>query len=599
MKGTVVATWLRTCRKLYNDEVVDRAMESEGWETSRIFSPLEDVEDSKIKRVIENIASGIGLNSKKLWMEIGKSNIMSFHEDFPAFFQHENMYSFFKSMFHVHVVMTKKFKGAKPPILNIDPVSNRQAIFTYSSNRGMFDYFLGLIQGSCEFFKEDIQIDELERRNDFLKLKLTFNKDIYYKRVYKFNKLLSLGFIKKLEAKVAIFTFLVSIIGTLPVLGANNILKGLIISLVSSIASFMGTYFLIRPKNMIEETIRQINNHNYNEDSDIETNDFFEDIFRSLKGYKEVIKADFVEFKGVTDEMNNFVNNINNISDTMKITSDEIAGVVEQVADGAVSQAQNTEGTALALNENVQMLKRIVENENINKEELEKAIEKINNSYENVQKTSNNILNTLEKFQGVKDKGLNLQGRANDITNIVLIVSQISEQTNLLALNASIEAARAGEQGRGFAVVAEEVRKLAEQTKTAVEDINSNLAEFVGDIRDLVNSIGNQYDVLESETTSLETVKNISYEANKSIQTVSSSMIKTINELNKEADSIASIYENIESLAAIAEENSASSEEVSASVNNYTNELKKLVDNIDKFQKITQIFKGELVKYKI
>lgn len=599
MKGTVVATWLKTCRKLYNDEIVDRAMESAGWETSRIFSPLEDVEDSRIKRVIEDIASGAGLDSKKLWMEIGKSNIMSFHEDFPAFFQHENMYSFFKSMFNVHVVMTKKFKGAKPPILNINPISSRQAIFTYSSNRGMFDYFLGLIQGSCNFFKEEIHIDELERREDFLKLKLTFNEDIYYKKVYRFNKILSLGFIKKLEIKVAVFTFLISFIGTIPILGANNILKGLIISLTSSVAASIGTYLLIRPKNMIEETIKQINSHNYNEDSDIETDDFFQDIFKLLKGYKEVIKADFVEFKGVTDEMNNFVNNINTISDTMKVTSDEIAGVVEQVANGAVSQAQNTEGTALALNDNVQMLKRIVDNENINKEELEKAIEKINNSYENVQKTSTNILDTLEKFQGVKNKGLNLQGRANDITDIVLIVSQISEQTNLLALNASIEAARAGEQGRGFAVVAEEVRKLAEQTKTAVEDINSNLVEFVGDIKDLVNSIGNQYDVLESETNSLEMVKEISYEANKSIQTVSSSMIKTIDELNKEANSIASIYENIESLAAIAEENSASSEEVSASVNSYTNELRKLVDNIDKFQKITQIFKGELVKYKI
>ena len=86
----------------------------------------------------------------------------------------------------------------------------------------------------------------------------------------------------------------------------------------------------------------------------------------------------------------------------------------------------------------------------------------------------------------VKEKGQNLERKANDITNIVSLVSGISDQTNLLALNASIEAARAGEQGRGFAVVAEEVRKLAEQSQQAVKDINDNLSHFANEINPLV-----------------------------------------------------------------------------------------------------------------
>ncbi len=132
-----------------------------------------------------------------------------------------------------------------------------------------------------------------------------------------------------------------------------------------------------------------------------------------------------------------------------------------------------------------------------------------------------------------------------------------------------------------------------------MEEINSNLIEFVKDINVLVDKIGDQYDILQNETKGLEDVRDISYEATMSVRTVSTAMIETINNLDREAKSIANIYETIESLAAISEENSASSEEVSTSVATYTNEIKKLIDSIYEFKKITSSFKDDLKKYKI
>jgi hypothetical protein len=61
------------------------------------------------------------------------------------------------------------------------------------------------------------------------------------------------------------------------------------------------------------------------EDGQIITGDFFEDLFSKLVEYKKVVRADFVGFKGVTDEMNTFADSINSISDTMKHTSEEIS----------------------------------------------------------------------------------------------------------------------------------------------------------------------------------------------------------------------------------------------------------------------------------
>jgi methyl-accepting chemotaxis protein len=599
MKGTVVATWLKTCRKIYDDEVVNMAMESVGWKPSKIFLPGENVEDEEIRRVISFISDKKNVSVNELWRTIGKDNILSFFTDFPAFFEHENLYSFFRSMFDIHVEMVKKLPGAKPPILNIKPISSRKAVFSYNSKWEMYDYFLGLIDGSAEFFKENIEIKEIERSTGSLKVEITFENDIFFKRTYKFNKALSLGFIKEMPAKVGIYTFLVSALVNIPLLGVNNILKFVLASIVPAVVSSFIVYMLVRPKKLIEEEIRKINTNDYTEEGEIETGDFFEDLYNLLKEHRKIVRANFVGFKGVTDEMNTFVRNINVISSSMERTSEDISCVVEQVANGAVSQAENTQNAASILNGNIEILKEIVNSENKNKEELEYAIDKINNSYKNVEDTSRNIVESLEKFQEVKNKGMELEEKANNINNIVSIVSQISEQTNLLSLNASIEAARAGEAGKGFSVVAEEVRKLAEETKGAVEEINSNLAQFVSEINVLVDKIGSQYEMLEGETTNLQKVRDISLDATKSIQAVAASMIKTINELDKEADSITEIYDNIESLSAIAEENSASSEEVSANVSNYTNEIKNLIEGISEFKKLTKEFKDDLSKYKI
>jgi len=599
MKGTVVATWMKTCRKLYGDEVVNSAMKSVGWSHRKIFSPIETVDDAQVKNVIGDISRAQNIPIEELWRTIGKDNLTAFHRDFPAFFETENVYSFLKSLFDIHVVMTKKFAGAKPPLVGITPISSREAIFTYNSKRAMFDYFLGLLDGTCEYFNEKIEIEQLEKTSDSLSLKLTFKKDIYYKRTYKINKMLSLGFIKNTNVKVGLFTFVIALLGSIGIIGTDSIARVLGFALVSGAASMLASFIMGRPKNQISKTVDQIINNNYVEDGDIVTGDEYEELYKKIKQYKKGFRTDFVDFKGVTDEMDTFAENINKISHSMNSTSEDISGVVEQMASTSVSQAENTENAVLILNDNIRSLNDIVKNENGNKDELEKAIVKINKSYESVDSTSKNILGTLEKFQEVKDNGISLETKAHDITSIVSIVSQISEQTNLLALNASIEAARAGEQGRGFAVVADEVRKLAEQSKGAVEEINSNLIEFVKDINMLVNKIGAQYDILQNETKGLEEVRDISYEATMSVRTVSTSMINTINDLDREAKSIANIYDTIESLAAIAEENSAASEEVSASVGSYTNEIKKLIDSIYEFKKITSSFKDDLKKYKI
>lgn len=599
MKGTVVATWMKTCRNLYGNECVSEAMQAVGWSKNRIFSPVETVEDDQIFKVVKHIAAKQHTAEKDLWKIIGLENIKTFHDDFPSFFKTKNLFSFLRALFDVHVIMTKKFKGAKPPLVQIKAISAHDALLTYQSDRAMFDYFYGLFEGAMKYFSEQPMVQEVERDKNSLVIKMTFQNEIFFKKTYFVNQILSLGFIKSIAVKNALFTALFTLGVGVPVLGGALWYKALLISGIAAVFSGLGSSLLLRPKKMLEEEVRDMLENEFSTYSEIKTKDFFEEIYALINEYKALNRKDFTGIKSVVDEMTAFTNALNNISTAMKETSNDISEVVEQVAEGAIEQAKNTEHAAYVLNQNSDALKSIVKSEHQNKQELESVLVKVNNSYEGVKNTSDHIVDTLGEFDKIREKGKYLENKVHDVTAIITIVSQIAEETNLLALNASIEAARAGENGRGFAVVAESIRKLAEQSKSAVQEVNKNLGIFISEIKVFIETIQKEYLNLENETKNLETVKNISFEANKSIHAVSTSMMEMINNLTSQAENIGTASVTVEALAAIAEENSASSQEVSASVINYSHEISSLMDNIQSFKVIATSFQKDLDRHQI
>jgi len=162
---------------------------------------------------------------------------------------------------------------------------------------------------------------------------------------------------------------------------------------------------------------------------------------------------------------------------------------------------------------------------------------------------------TMEKIAAatntVSEKMASLADRSEEIGKVVNVIQEISEQTNLLALNAAIEAARAGEHGRGFAVVAGEVRRLAERTKGATEEIAGTIRSIQEETRDTLqvmdesraavqNGLGETSNARTSLEAIIESSKQVEQQINL-IATAATEQTSAAGEISESAGQISQL----------------------------------------------------------
>ncbi len=255
-----------------------------------------------------------------------------------------------------------------------------------------------------------------------------------------------------------------------------------------------------------------------------------------------------------------------------------VGAIVSNVSSSAV-QLEAAAGTLTRTAETTQSLSSQVvgasEEASSNMQSVASATEELSASVDEIGrrvKESSQIADA-EQTDGRIGK---LSRAAQEIGDVVKLITAIAEQTNLLALNATIEAARAGDAGRGFAVVASEVKSLASQTAKATDEISNHISgmqdatqESVAAIKEIGGTIGKISDIASTIASAVEQQSSATQEIARSVQTV--------------AQGTQEAAANVMQVNRGATETGSASEEVLNSARSLSSESTRLREELDRF----------------
>ena len=278
-------------------------------------------------------------------------------------------------------------------------------------------------------------------------------------------------------------------------------------------------------------------------------------------------------FSGIIRDIHNSMLDMNEFTGTFTSNFDSIGQsissvntAVNEIAQGATTQAADTQKVSESMNEMSNALGRTAD-----------SVNALSSSAANMKESNATVDSTLKELLEISSHTQQSVDQVQEQTNITNesaqaiqaatdIIAGIANQTNLLSLNASIEAARAGEMGRGFAVVAEEIRGLADQSRESADKIRSIVENLISNSNQSVQIMNGVVGEIHQQNEKLGTTLNVFSTLNQEVQKV----VGEINVISGELDHIENyktdVVEKIDGLTEISQNNAASTEETAATM---------------------------------